>query len=162
MEVFINEPLKIYKVGLQIAKEFDYAVHPPLFSYIGCEKKKVVWFYGASGAGKTCGAERLHNKMFPNDAKKLCIFDASKDEKWWTNIHPTFKTVIVNNVHSKTICTVLHLLISLAQGSFCTGEVKGKSISVSSELICLTSIEHPKILYNTMSQIDKNSNLNSL
>jgi hypothetical protein len=60
-------------------------------------------------------------------------------------------------VHQGSISAVLHLLISLAQGSFFTAEIKHHSAKLKVELICLTSVEHPMVLYNSMSQIERSS-----
>jgi hypothetical protein len=65
-----------------------------------------------------------------------------------------FIPVIVDNVHQKLICSVLHLLIFLAQNSFFMAEIKGRSIQINCELICLTSIESPKVLYNNIGHLD--------
>jgi hypothetical protein len=157
VDVFIESPLKIYKVGVQCAKEFDNLVHPSLFSFKDDGLKNVVWFFGLSGSGKTFGAESLHDQLYPEDHGKLDVFDASKDNKWWCNVHPTFKTVIVDNVHQISVSSVLHLLISLAQGSFFTAEIKHHSVKLRVELICLTSIEHPMVLYNSMSPLERSA-----
>jgi hypothetical protein len=157
IEVFIESPLKIYKIGVQCAKEFDMLVHPCLFSFIEDGLKKVIWLYGESGSGKTYGAECIHNEMFPGEVGCLNIFDASKDNKWWSNCHSTFKTVIIDNVHQGSISSVLHLLISLAQGSFFAAEMKHHSPKLKVQLVCLTSVEHPLVLYNSMSLVERSS-----
>jgi hypothetical protein len=95
IDVFIEEPLKIYKIGVQCAKEFDSLVHPTLFSFIDEGLKRVIWLYGPSGSGKTYGAESIHDEMFPNEHGRINVFDESKDQKWWINVHSMFKIVIV-------------------------------------------------------------------
>jgi adenylate kinase family enzyme len=70
-----------------------------LFSFKDEGLKRVIWLFGPSGSGKTFGAESIHDELYPEEHGKLDVFDTSKDNKWWCNVHPTFKTVIVDNVH---------------------------------------------------------------
>lgn len=116
-----------------------------LLKYVPCDKgyhpKKVYWFYGDTGSGKTKEAM----SMVDDD-----VWISGKNLQWWEGYYGQ-KYVIIDDFRGD-FCT-FHELLRILDGYPYRVQVKGSSCWLRAETIIITSPFHPSKVYSTIEDV---------
>lgn len=128
-----------YQAAKHVEMLFKYQQAPP------CQKRRVLWFYGPTGTGKTRTAVEQSNGNFWISGKTL---------KWWDG-YTGQETVIIDDFR-KDYCTFHELLRILDRYPYKV-ETKGSSIyfQPTTKTIIVTSCYHPDRVYDTREDIQQ-------
>lgn len=117
-----------------------------LLKYVPCDKgyheKKVYWFHGPTGTGKTRSAMDM--------AGDSDIWISGKNLQWWEGYYGQ-KFVIIDDFRGD-FCT-FHELLRILDGYSYRVQVKGSSCWLRADTIVITSPYHPKDVYSTIEDV---------